>query len=64
MYYVTFTDNRLQSNLNEIDRFEHKSSVDALNKGFSWPTDHVDISFGKFEHFSYSNRFDTIDNFI
>lgn len=45
---ISFSDNKFQSNLNEIDKFEHKSSLDGLNKGFGWPTDHVGINLGKF----------------
>lgn len=42
------TANKYQSNLNEIDKFEHKSSLDELNKGFSWPTGHMGKNLGTF----------------
>lgn len=38
--------NKYQSNLNEIDKFEHKSSLDELNKGYSWPTGHSGNNLG------------------
>lgn len=41
-------DSKYQSNLNEIDKFEHKSSLDSLHKGYGWPTDHIGVSLGKF----------------
>lgn len=40
-------DSKYQSNLNEIDKFEHKSSLETLNKGFGWPTDNIGINLGK-----------------
>lgn len=40
--------NKYQSNLNEIDKFEHKSSIDELNKGYSWPTGHIGNNLGEF----------------
>lgn len=41
-------DNKYQSNLNEIGKYEHKSSLDSLNnKGFSWTTDHIGYNLGK-----------------
>lgn len=42
-------DNKYQSNLNEIGKYEHKSSLDTLNnKGFSWTTDHIGYNLGNF----------------
>lgn len=40
-------DSKYQSNLNEIDKFEHKSSLETLNKGFGWPTDNIGTNLGE-----------------
>lgn len=48
LQFHPFIANKYQSNLNEIDKFEHKSSLDDSNKGFGWPTGHIGINLGKF----------------
>ncbi|XP_055297159.1 lachesin-like [Sitodiplosis mosellana] len=46
--------NKYQSNLNEIDKFEHKSSLDEVNKGFGWPTGHIGVNLGITQQPSHS----------
>lgn len=53
LIFFWLADSKYQSNLNEIDKFEHKSSLETSNKGFGWPTDNIGISFGKFSKFIF-----------